>query len=511
MSVLGYRRPGHLFQSAPKNVTEIIQKEARDIICGDPGMAALIKRPAHDPHARERAWFRFVNEMSDKILRRSADAIMESLSGANVFDIFHTIGSAGAFYTMLAPYFVAYTVFTKDRQFCRSFRDQFFGDEKQSRHERLKMAHFTDTFYDVNGVALTLQMQIEMARKNNKQQTIITCGPESKTPRVVNFEPIGTFEMPEYPGMKLYYPPLLKMLDYCYREHFTHIHAATAGPIGLAAMVIARILKLPIYGTYHTALPQYVDQLTGDPAMEDIMWKYSIWYYNQMEAVYVPSRSTAEELARKGIPKEKIRFYPRGTDIRRFHPSKRNGFFKNRFHIAGNTVKLLYVGRVSREKNLPDLVDTYKKLIDRDPGFHLIVVGNGPYLEEMKAALEGLPVTFTGFLEGDDLAQAYASSDIFIFPSTTDTFGNVVLEAQASGLPVIVTDHGGPRENMIHGRTGFVVPAGQPDSVIEALITLTENPALRHQMKGNARKHMEDRSFEAAYMSLWDSYRTPGQ
>jgi glycosyltransferase involved in cell wall biosynthesis len=316
--------------------------------------------------------------------------------------------------------------------------------------------------------------------------------------------------MPEYPDMTLYYPPLLQMLDYCYQQHFTHIHAATPGPIGLAALAIARILKLPIYGTYHTALPQYVNQLTDDPAMGDIMWKYSIWYYNQMDAVYVPSRSTGEELASKGIPKAKIRFYPRGIDIQRFHPSKRNGFFSNRFHLAGDAVKLLYVGRVSREKNLPLLVDIFKELINKDTGFHLIIVGSGPYLHEMEEALEGYPVTFAGFLEGEDLAQAYASSDIFIFPSTTDTFGNVVLEAQASGLPVIVSDQGGPKENMIHEQTGFVVPADQPEGFIAALNTLIKKPNLWHDMKKNARKYVEDRSFEAAYMSLWDSYRTPG-
>jgi glycosyltransferase involved in cell wall biosynthesis/predicted metal-dependent phosphoesterase TrpH len=509
-NIIGYTRGSHLFRSKPKTMVDILQKEAREIICHDPEMVGLMKRQNIDSRSMERAWFRFVNQISGKILRQFADAIMESLSGANVFDIFHSIGSAGALYTMLSPYFVAYTVFTKDRQFCRSYRDRFFEKETPSNPKKLKVAHFTDTFYDVNGVALTLQMQIKTARKNKKQQTIITCGPESHTPQVVNFEPIGTFAMPEYPEMRLYYPPLLQMLDYCYQQHFTHIHAATPGPIGLAALAIAQILKLPIYGTYHTALPQYVNQLTNDNAMGDIMWKYSMWYYNQMDAVYVPSRSTGEELASKGIPKAKIRFYPRGIDIQRFHPSKRNGFFRDRFHITGDAVKLLYVGRVSREKNLPHLVDIYRKLIDMEPGFHLVIVGNGPYLTEMQNALEGLPVTFAGFLEGEDLAQAYASSDIFIFPSTTDTFGNVVLEAQASGLPVIVTDQGGPKENMVHEETGFVVPAGRPDAFIEALQTLIQNPSLCYEMKNNARKYVEDRSFEAAYMSLWDSYRTPG-
>ena len=118
-----------------------------------------------------------------------------------------------------------------------------------------------------------------------------------------------------------------------------------------------------------------------------------------------------------------------------------------------------------------------------------------------------LPVTFTGFLEGEDLAQAYASSDIFIFPSTTDTFGNVVLEAQASGLPVIVTDKGGPKENLIPDVTGFVVPANNPDALIETVSMLTDNPDRLQKMKQDARKYMENRSLESAYLELWESYQ----
>ena len=127
---------------------------------------------------------------------------------------------------------------------------------------------------------------------------------------------------------------------------------------------------------------------------------------------------------------------------------------------------------------------------------------------QMKIKLNGLPAIFTGFLEGDELAQAYASSDIFIFPSTTDTFGNVVLEAQASGLPVIVSDEGGPKENLIPDKTGFIVPARNPGAISEAVFKLINNPRRLKEMKQNARSYMEDRSFESANSKLWESYRT---
>ena len=506
-NVIGHQRRSHFFKSAPRKMQDLVLKEAREIIVEDPRMNALVKGWKCDPKELEDLWFNFVNRLSDKIFKQFADSIMESLSGANLFDIFHTIGSAGSLYTMLAPYFVSYTLFTKDHQFCRNCRD-YLQDVKTGLSRRpLKIAHFTDTFHDVNGVALTLKMQVETARKNNKQQVIVTCGSESQIPGVKTFTPIGTFEMPEYPLMQLHYPPLLDMLDYCCQEQFTHIHSATPGPIGLAALAIAGIMRLPIFGTYHTALPQYISQLTEDLSMEELAWKYLVWYYNKMDAVYVPSHASGEELVAKGIHKEKVRFYPRGIDVERFHPSRRNGFFKGRFGITEDELKLLYVGRVSKEKNLKLLVEGFKKLAGMRRGVHLIVIGDGPYLGEMQEALKGLPATFTGFLEGEDLAQAYASGDVFLFPSMTDTFGNVVLEAQASGLPVVVTDQGGPKENLIDSQTGFVVPGDDTEAFLNASLKLIDNPVLLQQMKQDARQYAEHRSFESAYMRLWESYR----
>jgi glycosyltransferase involved in cell wall biosynthesis len=337
--------------------------------------------------------------------------------------------------------------------------------------------------------------------------TVITCGPDHNSQGVINFDPIGTFKMPEYPELKLYYPPLLRMLDFCYNQNFTHIHSATPGPIGLAAFAIARILKLPLHTTYHTALPEYADQLTQDPAMGELMWKYVLWYYNQADIVFVPSRATGDDLVAKGINKEKIRFYPRGIDVDRFHPSMRNGFFKQNYHLKDNAFKLLYVGRISKEKNLELLVTIFKRIARMQRNVHLVLVGDGPYLEEMKHALEGMPVLFTGYLRGKDLCQAYASSDLFIFPSTTDTFGNVVLEAQASGLPVVVTDEGGPKENLVPGKTGYVVPAGDVDAFVESIMALHGDRDMLQTMRANARSYMENRSFESAYTEYWRNYQ----
>jgi glycosyltransferase involved in cell wall biosynthesis len=459
----------------------------------------------------ETGWFDFVNQVSNQALINFANHAMNHLVGGNVFNIFHTLGSAGGLYGLLAPYFIAFSIFSKDREFTHAVRDHFGvpAAANAGTADTVRVAHFTDTFYDTNGVALTLQQQVEVALRHGKSLQVITCNedPHQFQPGVKAFQPIGTYDLPEYPEQKLFYPPLLEMLRYCYEQGFTRIHTATPGPIGLAALAIARILKLPICGTYHTQLPQYARFLTGDDAMAELTWKFVVWYYDQMDQIYAPSEDTRQELIARGIDGDKIALYPRGIDTERFSPEKRNGFFEQAYGVTA-AAKLLYVGRVSQEKNLAVLADAFRLLCARQVQAHLVIVGDGPYLNEMRMQLMGLPCTFTGVLAGDDLAKAYASADIFVFPSTTDTFGNVVLEAQASGLPVVVSDQGGPRENMLPDKTGRVVAGNDVEALAAALDDILSNPRQRQAMGRAARRYMEERSFDAAFLKTWESYQT---
>ena len=502
--------PGTNDGAQPQTIEDALRYEAQKLLLDDPQLVNAFKRSKDDAYHVEKTWFYFVNQVSDKVSSQFASHFLDHLTSANIFNIFQSIGSAGALYTLLSPYFLSFSLFTSQRQFSKKIDERFTQQNLSatSNNGRVKIAHFTDTFYEVNGVAITLQQQVELAMKSNKDLTIITCDAENNPamPGVKNFKPIGVYDLPEYPGQKLFYPSLLDMLNYCYEENFTHIHSATPGPIGLAALLMKHILKLPFSGTYHTALPQYAHYLTGDTAIEELMWKYMLWYYDQMDFIYVPSRSTGDELAEKGISPHKIKLLPRGVDTGRFNPSKRNGYFA-RYPEVKNGFKLLYVGRVSREKNLHVLANAFKMLVPLMDDVTLIIVGDGPYLAEMQETMSGTPCVFTGYLEGEELTAVYASCDLFIFPSTTDTFGNVVLEAQASGIPVIVTDEGGPRENIIPGETGLVVESDHELSLLEAIHGLLSDPQRLRHMGNAARRYMESRSFESVFDTVWEMYQ----
>ncbi|WP_320172488.1 glycosyltransferase [Maridesulfovibrio sp.] len=498
-----YRRRSRKYFETSDSVQAALLREANRIVLSDEKARRISYGFGNGPEELEEEWFRFVGNATDKVLSGLGDRIITSSIGANIFDVFHTIGAAGSLYALLAPYFLSYGLFAKERDLARDCMLAFNLPDPLGKET--KIAHFTDTFSDVNGVALTLQHQLDVARKHDKQLVVITCGADQSGDMVINFKPAGEFELPEYPELSFKYPPFLRLLSHCLEHNYTLIHIATPGPVGLAGLAVAKLLKLPVHGTYHTAFPQYVKAYTDDTGLEDMAWKFMIWFYNQLETVFVPSEATGDELAEKGVERHKIKVYPRGVDINRFTPEKRNGFYSGRFKVK-EAVKLLYVGRVSQEKNLDVLTEAFRTISPMRPELHLVVVGDGPYQAEMRERLAGYPVTFTGYLEGEELAQCYASSDVFVFPSATDTFGNVVLEAQASGLPVIVTDFGGPCENLIEDKTGLIVEAGNADALARAIIRISDHPELLQYMKQSARSYTEKRSFDAEFLKTWTMY-----
>src|SRR5437868_3959332 len=207
-------------------------------------------------------------------------------------------------------------------------------------------------------------------------------------------------------------------------------------------------------GIDHTELPQYIRILTDDSLLESVASRYMHWFYGQLDTVFVNSEEYRRSWIARGFASEKLKILPRGLDTTLFTPERRNPVFWNKFGERNGAVRLLYVGRISKEKNLDVLAQAYRQLRGEGLPVQLYLVGDGPYLEALHEAMP--EAIFTGYLRGKELAAAYASADVFVFPSTTDTFGNVVIEAQASGVPVIVSDTGGPKELVEENVNGVV-------------------------------------------------------
>jgi glycosyltransferase involved in cell wall biosynthesis len=316
-----------------------------------------------------------------------------------------------------------------------------------------------------------------------------------------NFPPIGEFELPEYELQKLSFPPILQILDYIQREKFTEIIISTPGPIGLTALLAAKMLNLQTSGIYHTDFPQYIRILTEDSFLESATWHYMHWFYGQLDTVFVNSEEYRQSWIDRGLDPGKIRIFPRGLDTELFTPARRQPAFWEKFGESNGQVRLLYVGRISREKDLDILANAYRRLRAEGLPVQLFVVGHGPYSQTLSETLPD--AVFTGYLTGVELATAYASADVFAFPSTTDTFGNVIIEAQACGVPVVVSDSGGPKELVEDKTNGLITKSHDVDDFTRAVRELAIDPSLRKRMGNAARKSVVDRSWPNAFRKFW--------
>jgi glycosyltransferase involved in cell wall biosynthesis len=230
------------------------------------------------------------------------------------------------------------------------------------------------------------------------------------------------------------------------------------------------------------------------------------WFYGQMDRVACPSTATARELRAHGFDADRLVVVGRGVDTRAFSPEHRDEATRRAWY-PDRPIKLLYVGRVSEEKNLACLARGFRLLAQGRNDVCLVVVGDGPLRSRLQREVADLPVAFPGVLRGRDLARAYASSDLFVFPSETDTFGVVVIEAQASGLPVVVSGKGGPRDALRDGLTGSVVTPMNPASLAAAVNDLLARPDRLTAMRAAARAHAQTLTPEASFEAFWDLHR----
>ncbi|MGD9149988.1 MAG: glycosyl transferase, partial [Desulfobacterales bacterium] len=223
-----YRRQKKIAASAPNTMMELLRRETSKLLCENPQLFLIPGGSGTHYPEIEQQWFKFVKEISNRVLLQFANHLFDHFSGANLFNIFHTIGSAGGFYTLLAPYFVAFAQYNNHRHFQEMVEKRFErrGMQRAQISGSENVAIFTDTFYGINEVADTLQQQVASAIKCNQQLTVVTCDGENRTDRsgIQNFKPIGAYDFPDYPESKLFYPPLMEMLEFCYRQNFTRIH-----------------------------------------------------------------------------------------------------------------------------------------------------------------------------------------------------------------------------------------------------------------------------------------------
>jgi glycosyltransferase involved in cell wall biosynthesis/predicted metal-dependent phosphoesterase TrpH len=374
----------------------------------------------------------------------------------------------------------------------------FLGREKlkltRNDGDRPRVALVADGLGGMHGVTHTIQQVRDRGVPGFEVEVI---GTDADVDR--RLSAVAEVDIPFYAGLKVGVPSVPAIVDALAEGRYDIVHLCSPGPAGVGAWLLARVLELPVLGSYHTELAAYAGLRTGRPELEALAALALQRFYGSCDVVLSPSPATDERLSGLGIAPEKIGRWDRGVDLTRFDPALRTP------GLLPGEVNVLYAGRLTKEKGVDLLADAFVAAHKRDHRLHLVLAGGGPEEDALKARL-GDHATFLGWLGGSDLARAYASADVFLFASQTDTFGQVILEAQGSGLPVVAVDAGGPASLIEHGNSGLLAPA-DPGALADAVVSLVASPLLVERVKRNALAVARDRTWEASLEWLAAGYR----
>ena len=376
----------------------------------------------------------------------------------------------------------------------------FLGNEKaklDSREGELpRVAIMADGIGSTHGVSRTLE---EIRQRGVAGFEIEVIGTDPDVDR--RLSAVAEIDVPFYPGLRIGVPSLPAAVQTLAEGAFDAIHVCSPGPVGVAGALVARALGLPLIGSYHTELGAYAAERSGRAQLAAATALAVGTFYGACDLVLSPSPASDEALRAAGIGADRIARWDRGVDTARFDPDLRGAP-----ELPGE-LNVLYAGRITAEKGADLLADAFLDAHARDPRLHLVLAGGGPEQERLRERVGEQRATFLGWLGGVELARAYASADIFLFASETDTFGQVILEAQASGLPVVAVAAGGPLSLIEHGVSGLLAEP-RSDALAEAVLELAATPLLRRRLADVALAGVRGRTWESAMERLAEGYRT---
>jgi glycosyltransferase involved in cell wall biosynthesis len=410
------------------------------------------------------------------------------------------LGAVAFAAALQAPYLATAHHHADSRQSLASIERAFFGVAADEAGPRALV--FTDTFAEVNGVAGTMR-RLAAAFARGELGGAVVCAGDERVPGTVGLRVDWAAALPAYESLALAFPVPTDVLACVERVGPDVVHVATPGPVGLCGLAVARLLGIPVVGSYHTELGPYALDLTHDLLVTKATEAYVEWFYRQCAAVLAPTATVAAALRLRGHAD--VGIWGRGVDRDLFDPGRRNEALRGGL-LEGADTLLLSVGRVSHEKRLDHLLQAFARVNRSLPGTRLLVVGDGPARRELERTAPA-GVSFYGEARGDELARLYAAADVFCFASTTDTFGQVLLEAAASGLPVVAVAAGGAVDLVEDGVTGRLVPADDVLAFAAALGELVETPATRARYGTAARRRALERTWDAALAELASCYR----
>lgn len=364
----------------------------------------------------------------------------------------------------------------------------------------MRIALFTETFLPkVDGIVTRLKHTVEHFQKAGDRVLIVT--PEAGLREYQGAEVYGvpSFPFPLYPELKAALPrPEIGQKLQEFKPDI--IHVVNPAIVGLGGIYYSKKFGIPLLASYHTHLPQYLHYY-GLGILEDFLWTLLRLAHNQAELNLSPSSVMVEELRNHGI--ERVDLWPRAVDTEMFDPSLASLEMRKRLsQDHPEAPLLLYVGRLGAEKE----IDRLKPILEAIPQARLALVGDGPHRQVLEEHFAGTATNFVGYLSGKTLATAYASADVFVFPSRTETLGLVILEAMAAGCPVVAARSGGIPDIVQDGVSGYLFDPTEEEGAITATKKLLSDPNQRETLRHNARAEAEKWGWAASTQAIREYY-----
>jgi phosphatidylinositol alpha 1,6-mannosyltransferase len=370
----------------------------------------------------------------------------------------------------------------------------------------MRIALFSEVYWPmVSGVGVTLLRLTRALEARGHQIRVYSASyalpkGEADRPEVHRSPSIPLFL---YPDVQWAFPRLRDVIDDAARFRPDVVHVATEFSLGLAGLKTARQLRLPLVASAHTDYDKYAARYGVDWALR-VGWHYLRWFYGQAHTVLCPSAIYQEHLRSRGVHHTGV--WSRGVDPRYFHPRFRSEAYRNALGVGPHDLLVTYIGRIAREKNLTQLLTAWAALAAERGSAKLALVGRGPLEEDIRR--QEIPgVHVLGLMHDQALSEAYASADIFVFPSATETFGNSLLEAMGSGLPSLAAAAGGVCEFAHHGRNAWLVAPNSAAAIAHGLRRLMQDQALRRTLTQGALQTAGERGWDQVYDRLLDDYQ----
>lgn len=416
--------------------------------------------------------YKQVANLYDEMFYSIIKAVVKNLPEGNIFKAFQKMSTIFPLVTLAAPFIGS----MRHQVLKGNIKDRLI--EHSNQNYTHKTLWFTDTIDDLNGVSVSLRQIAKQSRELGYQLRLFTSVDEAKisTPLpegTLNLMPIYSEPVPGYEQQIITFPSFLTMMKSIAEEQPDQVVISTPGPVGLSALICAKLMDVPVKAIYHTDFGEQIFRMTDEAFMSNLVDQVVNLFYSQADHVYVPSMSYINKLADAGIDRSTMNIFPRGIDTKLYKPLEKQNteLCPIRQQQLQGEFTLLFAGRISEDKNLSLLVKIFEQANQAAPGrYNLVVAGDGPFLGTLKQKTEALPnVHYTGRIDSEELVRWYQASDLLVFPSHTDTFGMVVLEAQACGTPCLVTASGGPKEIIENQKTGLVVSTDNEQDWYQAI------------------------------------------